>query len=156
MKIWAAALFLLVGIGQAQTSGWAAFTSSDGRKGIRLYAIDSTSLTGMHIRCDTDSPELYIPTKFKIPLDKRISIVRFARYKLDNAEYDDAIIKTSTDETAAFFSSPKASFFAKAFLTAKMFSVVIEHEDRLQSYVFDVTGFGQAARALPCAAELLR
>ena len=106
--------------------------------------------TALYVRCTNDLLEVFFSAESII--DPLLPIY----YKLDYATpLETSVFGLGSDSKSIFFDNADIQKFFKNLLFSHYFSVVVNLSDRLQSYTFDLTGFGQAVKALPCALKIL-
>lgn len=151
MKRFVLLAFILCCFVQAQTIGtWV--NASDVKKSV-IYTINiDDKSTALYIRCTGELLEMFFNVKYPITKNPEKPII----YKTDSGIVTTSYqFDTNLDNTVIFFLSHNIKETIKSFLYGHYFSVVIESADRFQSYTFDLTGFGQAVKALPCALKIL-
>ena len=145
------ALFLLLTV-QAQTVGsWQSFKLENGQTGI--FNLSTTDKVGtLILRCNNSQLEVFVNAFVIVNERETTSFI----YKVDSEPREDRVGILSSDYRAVFFIAPDLVSLIPKFLQARYFSVMIETQDKIRAYTFDLTGFGQALQYIPCAQAYLK
>jgi hypothetical protein len=132
---------------QAQDiQGWIYFGYAT-KEGIRKS--DLTNKAMLVIRCNRDDFDIFVNGD-----GNKLDDLKFLFGKIDSENIISGYEK-SNDGIAVFLDNYSALHLVKSFLFAHYFSVALQYENRIQSYMFDLNGYGQAVKQLPCVIKYL-